>query len=45
MRFEPHQPPSQVEAVNKFTDRMKTMLEEAKAALAKVKDNMACYYN
>ena len=45
MGFELHQPPSQVEAVNEFTDRMKTMLEEAKAALAKAKDEMACYYN
>ena len=45
MGFEPHQPPSRVEAVNEFTDRMKTMLEEAKAALAKAKDEMACYYN
>jgi len=45
MGFEPHQPPSRVEAVNEFTDRMKTTLEEAKAALAKAKDEMARYYN
>ena len=45
MGFEPHQPPSRVEAVNEFTDRMKTTLEEAKAALAKAKDEMAHYYN
>ena len=45
MGFEPHQPPSRVEAVNEFTDRMKTMLKEAKAALAKAKDEMARYYN
>jgi len=45
MGFEPHQPPSRVEAVNEFTDRMKTTLEEARAALAKAKDEMARYYN
>jgi len=45
MGFEPHQPLSRVEAVNEFTDRMKTTLEEAKAALAKAKDEMAHYYN
>ncbi len=41
MGFEPHQPPSQVEAVNEFTNRMKETLEEAKSALAKAKDEMA----
>ena len=41
MGFEPHQPPSCVEAVNKFTNRMKDALEEAKSALAKAKDDMA----
>jgi len=45
MGFEPHQPPSHVEAVNEFTNRMKDTLEEAKLALAKAKDNMARYYN
>jgi hypothetical protein len=45
MGFEPHQPPSRVEAVNEFTDRMKATLEEAKLALAKAKDDMARYYN
>jgi len=45
MGFELHQPPSKVEAVNEFTDHMKDMLEEAKAALAKVKDDMTRYYN
>jgi hypothetical protein len=45
MGFEPHQPPSRVEAVNEFTDRMKATLEEAKSALAKAKDDMARYYN
>jgi len=45
MGFEPHQPPSRVEAVNEFTDRMKSTLEEARSALAKAKDDMARYYN
>jgi hypothetical protein len=34
-----------MESVNEFTDRMKSALEEAKAALAKAKDDMARYYN
>jgi hypothetical protein len=45
MGFEPHQPPSKVEAVNEFTNRMKNTLEEAKSALAKAKDDMTRYYN
>jgi len=45
MGFEPHQPPSRVEAVNEFADWMKSTLEEARSALAKAKDNMARYYN
>jgi len=39
MGFEPHQPPSCFEAVNEFTDRMKDTLKEAKAVLAKAKDD------
>jgi hypothetical protein len=45
MGFELHQPPSRVEAVNEFTDRMRDTLEEAKSALTKAKDDMARYYN
>jgi len=45
MGFEPHQPPSRVEAVNEFTDRMKSTLKEVRSALAKAKDDMARYYN
>jgi hypothetical protein len=45
MGFEPHQPPLKVEAVNEFANRMKSTLEEARAALAKSKDDMARYYN
>jgi hypothetical protein len=44
MGFEP-QPPSRLESANEFTDRMKCAMEEAKAALAKAKDDMARYYN
>ena len=39
------QSPSKVEAVNNFTDHMKSTLDEARAALAKSKDDMARYYN
>jgi len=45
MGFEPDQRPSKVESVNEFRDRMKSTLEEAKAALAKSKEDMARYYN
>jgi transposase InsO family protein len=45
MGFEPDQRPSRVESVNEFKDRMKDTLEEAKAALAKSKDDMTRYYN
>jgi Integrase zinc binding domain len=45
MGFKPHQPPSKVKAVNEFADHMKSTLEEARAALAKSKDDMARYYN
>ena len=45
MGFEPYQPPFRVEAVNEFMDRMKDTLEEAKAVLAKAKNEMALYYN
>jgi hypothetical protein len=44
MGFEPKQP-ARMEAVNEFTDRMKMVLEEAKLALNKAKDDMARYYN
>jgi hypothetical protein len=45
MGFEPHQWPSKVEAVNEFAERMKSTLDEARAALAKSKEDMARYYN
>jgi len=45
MGFELDQPRSCVESVNEFRDRMRDTLEEAKAALAKSKDDMMLYYN
>jgi hypothetical protein len=45
MGFEPNQRPSKLEAMNNFIDCMKSMLDEACAALAKSKDDMARYYN
>ena len=34
-----------METVNEFKDEMEKLLEEAKAALAKAKDDMTRYYN
>ena len=45
MGFEPNQHPSRIESVNEFTEQMKNTLEEAKAALVKLKDDMERYYN
>jgi transposase InsO family protein len=45
MGFEPHQPCSNLESVNKFMERMALGIEEAKAALTKVKDEYTMYYN
>jgi len=45
MGFEPDQPQSCVESINKFKDLMKDTLEEMMVALAKSKDNMTLYYN
>jgi len=45
MGFKPDQPRSCMESVNEFSDRMRDTLEEAKAALAKLKDDMTLYYN
>src|ERR1700676_2240792 len=45
MGFEPNQRPSGLEAVNELADQMKSTLEEARAALAKLKSDMARYYN
>ena len=45
MGFEPDQPRSHMESLNEFKDWMTDTLEEAKAALAKSKDDMMLYYN
>ena len=45
MGFEPRQCRSHLENINKFKDRMKEALYEAKAALTKSRDDMARYYN
>ena len=45
MGFEPSQWKSHLETVNEFKERMESALEEAKAALAKSKDDMAKYYD
>jgi hypothetical protein len=45
MGFEPQQPRSNLESVNKFTKHMALGIEEAKVALTKVKDEYTMYYN
>jgi hypothetical protein len=45
MGFEPHQPRSKLESVNEFAECMAQGLEEAKSAIAKVKDEYTMYYN
>ena len=45
MGFELDQPRSWMETANEFMERMKDTLEEAKAPLAKSKDDMLLYYN
>jgi len=45
MGFEPAQSPTKVEAVLEFANHIKDTLSKAWAALAKSKDDMACYYN
>jgi hypothetical protein len=43
--FEPHRPHSKLELVNEFVQCIAQGLEEAKSAIAKVKDEYAMYYN
>jgi hypothetical protein len=43
--FEPQQPRSTLESVNDFAERIALGIEEAKAALTKVKDEYAMFYN
>jgi hypothetical protein len=45
MGFELQQPHSKLESANEFMEHMAQGLEEAKAALTKVKDGYTMYYN
>jgi hypothetical protein len=45
MGFGPNRRPLKLEVVNKFADQMKSTLDKAQAALAKLKDDMVRYYN
>jgi len=45
MGFEPQQNYSDLETVNKFTERMRTVIEEAKSTICKAQDDMKRYYN
>jgi hypothetical protein len=45
MGFKPNQQRSHVESINQFKKCMEGALKEAKAALAKSKDDMAKYYD
>jgi len=45
MGFESRQNPSSLETVNKFTERMRTEIEEAKSAIRKAQDDMKRYYD
>jgi hypothetical protein len=45
MGFEPQQPWSTLESANEFAERIALGIEEAKAALTKVKDEHAMFYN
>jgi len=45
MGFEPQQNPSGLEMVNKFMERIRTAIEEAKSAIRKAQDNMKRYYD
>jgi len=45
MGFKPRQNPFGLETVNKFTERMRTAIEEAKSAIRKAQDNMKRYYD
>jgi hypothetical protein len=45
MGFEPQQPRSTLESANEFAERIALGIEEAKAALTKVKDEYTMYYN
>jgi len=43
--FEPRRNPSGLETVNEFTEKMRTVIEEAKSAIHKAQDDMKRYYD
>jgi len=45
MGFEPQQNSSGLETVNKFMERMKMAIKEAKSAICKAQDDMKRYYD
>jgi len=45
MGFKPRQNPSGLETVNEFTERMRTVINEAKSAIHKAQDDMKRYYD
>jgi len=45
MGFKPQQNPSCLETVNRFMERMRTAIEEAKSAIRKAQDDMKRYYD
>jgi len=45
MGFEPRQNSSGLETVNKFMERMRTAIKEAKSAICKAQDDMKRYYD
>jgi len=45
MGFEPRQNPSSLETVNKFMERMRTAIDEAKSTIHKTQDNIKRYYD
>jgi len=45
MGFEPRQNPSSLETVNKFMERMRTAIKEAKSVICKAQDDMKKYYD
>ena len=45
MGFEPRQNSSGLETVNKFMERMKMAIKEAKSAICKAQDDMKRYYD
>jgi len=45
MGFEPRQNHSDLETVNKFTERMRMAIKEAKSAICKAQEDMKRYYD